>query len=49
MLVKKIWTDCWIVTVAYLKKQPPEAFPKKVILKISQLLQENTCVGVSLK
>ena len=33
ILVKNIWTDCWIVTVAYLKKQPPEAFCKKGALK----------------
>ena len=30
ILVKNIWTDCWIVTVAYLKKQPPEALCKKM-------------------
>ena len=29
VLVKNLWTDCWIVTVAYFKKQPPEAFCKK--------------------
>ena len=27
--MKNLWTDCWIVTVAYLKKQPLEAFCKK--------------------
>ena len=46
---------CWkiferIVTVAYLKKQQPEVIcKKKVLLKISQILQETTCVGVSLQ
>ena len=29
ILVKNILTNCWIVTVAYLKKQPPEAFYEK--------------------
>ena len=28
-------------------KQPSEVFYKKVFLKISQISQENTCVGVS--
>ena len=45
---------CWkifeqIVTVAYLKKQQLDVIcKKKLLLKISQILQETTCVGVSL-
>ena len=31
--MKNILTDCWIVTVAYLKKQLPEAFCKKGTIK----------------
>ena len=31
--MKNILTNCWIDTVGYLKKQPPEAFCKKGALK----------------
>ena len=31
----------------YLEKYPPEVFCKTLFLKISQYLQEKTCVGVS--
>ena len=44
ILVKNIWTDCWIVTVAYLKKQPPEAFCKKYALKTnSNFIRKHLC------
>ena len=33
ILVKNLRTDCWIVTVSYLKKQPTELFCKKFALK----------------
>ena len=36
-----------IVTLCF-QKQPPECFIKKVFLKISHNLQENTCARVSL-
>ena len=33
----------------FIQKQPPEVFYKEVLLKILQIPQENTCVGVSFK
>ena len=43
ILVKNIWTDCWIVTVAYLKSSHQKPSVKKVLLKISRIWQENLC------
>ena len=45
------WQDCKIFTklVTYpFQKQSPEVFwKKKVLLKICEISQENTCAGVS--
>ena len=32
-----------------IRKQPPEVFYKKLLLKVLQYSLENTCVGVSFK
>ena len=46
--VKGIQNACF-ADYFLLQKQPPEVFcKKKVLLKISQISQENTTVGVSL-
>ena len=34
--------------MASVQRQPPEVSIKKVFLKISEDVQENTCVGISL-
>ena len=37
---------CWRYSMNYMQKHPPEVF-EKVSLKVSQNLEENTCVGFS--
>ena len=44
---RKIQKSAYLDNGSILKKQPPEVFYKKLFLKISQYLQENTCVGWS--
>ena len=39
ILLKNSWTDCWIVTVAYLKKQPPEL--KKFLWKFRKFFKKS--------
>ena len=47
MFFEGFWEPSWYIAEIFLKK-PPEEFPKRAILKISQNSDESTCVVVSI-